>query len=575
MFLDEITLALGDWQYNAGLVGFVNILEFSGKTDIRKDKYEITFPASYLEDFSFNYFDYLIDYYMGQISYGRIIDFEVEAENFLQIKADELRKEQLDAFNKYIKDVLQYYMKSNSYKAAFECLEGTDEVLNLFSEVKTISKKKTEEICEKIEEIHETAHKILQIIQKMKDPKWRRYIGGKNVIYMLLKRNWDGVSVLNRTPRYKDIFKEFHEYFVAPVIEDLEREKTKDKYECFACHGKIKDLNTNLSFLTHTGFDTARKPSHVWGFQNDIAICPLCKLVYACVPAGFAYGFDKGIFVNSNVTMTALLSTNRMIKGGLNKQVSSNYKSVYRAVIEAILRMKRNNLKYSLADVQLVFYENARYRFNILHKNILKIIVDAKKEFSFIEKGYIVENGINTSIYEETLRRLLENQNMYSWIYKLLHLWVSKSDGVRFNLSQVEKILKINVFYLKGVGLLASIEDKKVENSEEKKEKHIVDILRGYGARVRILYKKNDSEKKLDGISHQMLNALKNSKVDDFMNLLLRCYMYIGEGVPKSFIDCLKDPQLLRTYGYAFVLGLNKVDKEEIKAQQTKEGKTE
>ena len=105
MFLDEITLALGDWQYNAGLVGFVNILEFSGKTDIRKDKYKITFPASYLEDFSFNYFDYFIDYYMGQISYGRIIDFEVEAENFLEIKTNELRKEQLDAFNKYIKDV--------------------------------------------------------------------------------------------------------------------------------------------------------------------------------------------------------------------------------------------------------------------------------------------------------------------------------------------------------------------------------------------------------------------------------------------------------------------------------------
>ena len=79
----------------------------------------------------------------------------------------------------------------------------------------------------------------------------------------------------------------------------------------------------------------------------------------------------------------------------------------------------------------------------------------------------------------------------------------------------------------------------------------------------------------MDEISHQMLNALKNSKVDDFMNLLLRCHMYIGEGVPKSFIDCLKDPQLLRTYGYAFVLGLNKVDKEEIEAQQIKEGKTE
>ena len=38
-----------------------------------------------------------------------------------------------------------------------------------------------------------------------------------------------------------------------------------------------------------TGFDTSRKPSHVWNFINDIAVCPVCKLVYSCVPAGFLF----------------------------------------------------------------------------------------------------------------------------------------------------------------------------------------------------------------------------------------------------------------------------------------------
>ena len=66
-----------------------------------------------------------------------------------------------------------------------------------------------------------------------------------------------------------------------------ESDKKKYKYNCFICNREIKNLDNDFSFLVNTGFDTNRKLSHVWDFINDVAMCPICKLVYSCVPVGF------------------------------------------------------------------------------------------------------------------------------------------------------------------------------------------------------------------------------------------------------------------------------------------------
>ena len=53
------------------------------------------------------------------------------------------------------------------------------------------------------------------------------------------------------------------------------------------------------------------------------------------------------------------------------------------------------------------------------------------------------------------------------------------------------------------------------------------------------------------------LNALKTNNSANFMDTLLNCYLYANLTVPEVFLDVLRNEELFKTIGYAFVAGLN------------------
>lgn len=575
---DIIRISLGDWQYNAGIVGLYNILEKFGmdifkftqeyvegenieNIDIR---YELCMPKTYLENFTEKYYSYLIDTYINQISYGKIIGFKSVAQDFLKLEDEDWNNEKLDRINSYIRDTLSYYIKSASYKSAFELIEGSDCVVDIVANIKAISIKKKESVLDKKEEIYDVCNKILEVINILEKPEYKKYLGGKNIIYSLIRKNWDGVSVLNRQVKEKDIYKEFDNYFVKSATDYLESDKSKYKYKCFCCESPIKNLDVNLSFLTNTGFDTARKPSHIWFFQNDIAICDFCKLVYSCMPAGFVYGYDKGIFINANSNIEALLNVNSKLKNNVLENAFNGEKSVtYKGIVESIMSMKKESVHYELSDVQVVFYEDEKYRFNILHENILKIILKCNLNLDRLKYGCFKENKKYIYLYEETLKKLFNNQNLFLWINKLIHYYISNKSSCYYTLKNIEHILYINFQYLKEVGLM------------ENKDKSVIESMRKYGWHMRQEYKAKDAVKKIDGISYRMLNSLKTSNVNAFMDILIRCYMYIGKEIPKGFIDCLNSEEEFKTNGYAFVMGFNGVDYRELNDKESNDNDKE
>lgn len=134
-----IKIMLGDWQYNAGLVGLYRILKHSGK-DIQEytrlyvengneecvdASYELCMPIEYLDGFTEAYYSYLIDTYMEQLGYGRIISFKRQALDIRDSDDASLTKEKVDILNSYIQNVLLKYMKSASFKAAFEIIDAS------------------------------------------------------------------------------------------------------------------------------------------------------------------------------------------------------------------------------------------------------------------------------------------------------------------------------------------------------------------------------------------------------------------------------------------------------------------
>lgn len=540
---EKIRLYMEDWLYNSGLVGFYNILTHSRDEIIVKDNY-IEFGIENLIDFEEKYFDYFIDKYKNILSINKIVFFEGfilqhEENNFENFTEDDLK-----FVNQYISDIAKKYLKSNSYKAAYKLIDSSVDILGLEKKLKTIKIKKKQDINDVIPEVKETFHLIKQIIEYINLEDTKKYIGAKNAIYTIIKNGWDGICFLNRQTKEKDMYLDYKKYFLEPTSEYLVADKSKFKYSCFSCDGKMQDFTNDLSFLNMTGFDVSRKLSHVWDFQNDVAVCPICKLIYSCVPAGISYLYNKGIYINDNSSMQGAININNKIYIEIFKQNKEDRKLTYKALVESINEEFNDKVKYELADIQLVRYEDGKYKFNMLSRRTLEIIRDSRNDLDKLINCGFKEINTYFNIYELVIDRLLKSQNMFTLIQKLLYYKLSQPKDSYYHANHILRILKINTRFLKGVGYM------------ENTDKDIVKLGNASGYYLRERYRDKGAVDKLSGISYRLLNSLKTNNIDSFMDTLLNCYLYVKSPVPNVFLDILRNEEKFKTIGYAFVAGL-------------------
>lgn len=544
--MNEITLELGTWQYNAGIAGFCNILEKNGfNIEISGDK--IIFESSEklkeaLENFEEKYFNYLIDEYEVTLSWYKIVSYKSKLEE-IKNNFEILNAEEFQRMDKYIKEILKYYIKSASYKAAYELIDNNINPLELEKELKPVNLKKGEKIADKKTEILQMIDKALVLINYCE--KGKKYLAGKNVIYTLVKNAWNGVSFLNPQTKEKDMYKDFKGYFVDTAVSYIDEDKSKYKYECFICDNKIKNFDNTFSFLNQTGFDVAKKPSHVWNFINNIAMCPICKLIYSCIPAGFNYVYGNGIFINSNQSLSELIRINKRIHIEMYERSKEEGTSslTYRALAGALREEKEENMKYELADIQMVRYENEKYYFNILSKKIIKIIRDSKNDLDVLTKAWYKEINTDFRLYEEVMKRVLNNQNLYTLIYKLLFYKISRESDCHFTPGHIMRVLNINYRILEGLGLM---KDKESMNKEAK----------AAGFYLRERYIKRGTEHKIPGLCYRLLNGLKTNNRTTVMDTILNMYLYAESPVSNVIVKMLDNNDNLEQFGYAFTAGL-------------------
>ena len=530
----EIKIEIGNWQYNAGIVGLVSILDNFQKNSVRFEENSIYFDSKELENFEEKYFNYLIKVYEKTLSWHKIVSFENKISYF---KGKEIDENGLKEINTYIKDVLKKYLKSNSYVAAYDFIDGDIDPIKEEKNLKPIALKKNEKISDKAKEIKDVLNKIEDIIKYFSSENGKKYICGKNLIYTIIKNGWDGVSFLYRQTKEKDIYKDFKNYFITPTIEYLESDKTKYKYNCFVCDRNIKNLDNDFSFLVNTGFDTNRKLSHVWDFNNDIAMCPICKLVYSCVPVGFTYVYGSGIFINSNTNAEELIRINSRIKSEIYREESIS--GIYKILNKEL----QEDIKYELEDIQLVRFENEKYFFNILSKNMIRVLINSKADFNKIENVFYKLNGENYSLTDDVTRKILNNENLFNLIHKIIY---SKISGDSQYLSEIAvfSTIKINFRLLKERGYM------------ENKEIDVLARARSAGSKLKDRYNSKGSEHKLQGICYRILNGLKTNNISMTMDTILNCYLYCDEGVPKIITEMMSEEETFKEIGYAFISGL-------------------
>lgn len=564
-----ITVKNSDWLFNCGILGLYNILKYNNDDDdIALSQDELTFPVSRLENFEEKYFSYLIDTYEKIFSIYRITSFEKFLQDHEESNLENFGEKSLERLNSQIEQVKKY-LKSNSYVSAYKMIDLDFDPISKEKELKKVSLKKNETTDDKKGEIKAQMDILKEVVEFFKRKEVKKHVGGRNAMYSIIKNAWTNISIMNSQNKNPDIYKEFNDYFIKPVkeyLDEIDSGNLKAKYRCTSCNAKIKNLSIDLGFMREIGFDVNRKLSHVWDFNNYVAICPVCRLVYACVPAGFTYLYNRGIFVNFSMNLEEIQRINENIKTHvLSNSEGSNI--IYRALQEQMNKKINETPSYELSDVQVVRFYNDQdkdsisYKFNVITKSILKIIENCGKCFEVIRNGLFLDGNSTIYLYDEVMNSLMNNENQFLLIQKLMHYKLSMPDKAKYNMNMIANILEINAEYLKEVGIM------------EKEAKDMIKTAKSHGFYLQKAYndyaKKDDSNsvsgagsngdtynKKLGSIAYRMLNALKTNNKHAFMDIMVNAHMYVQKAIPAIFAENLENDLNFKNLGYAFVTGM-------------------
>lgn len=555
-------LRQGDWQWNAAICGFINII---GEENVTFDASgDICVRREILDGFAEKYFHYFIDTYFATLTLNRILQYKTtidrhEDSNF----EDFVFKDYKDLLS--LRDKIKERFTKGSYVRALRRMDAGPILDTLKEEFPVLKKLKTDAAftaakSKLLPSIQESFHLLRQIIELCDSNEARREMGVRDAIYTVINKGWGGISIIG-TDLPDDVYAGYHNDFVAPAMDDLHSNHSKYQYRCFCCGMPIKNMDKSLSFLTATGFDTGKKTSHVWNHSNDVAVCPLCYLVYSCLPAGISYAFHKGIYINVHGIERACRVSTRLLYDILNDK--QKQPSVYRAVMQALQKQVSSGYQYDMADVQVVRYENEKYRFNVLSRRILDVITQSEKALENLMSVYFTQDKNRYQVYDEVADRIFESRNLFSLLHRMLYSSLNPDNPHNFGSKNVLQLLQINQRLLNKLGGVPEVSDEMVHNAHKA------------GYFLRCDYRDKGAKDKIPGICYRLLNALKISNSNMFLDVVLNCYLYVGKQVPKVFTDVIGKDAEFSTVGYAFVSGLIMNKGTDGKADDDSEAKTE
>ncbi|WP_244950969.1 type I-B CRISPR-associated protein Cas8b1/Cst1 [Rummeliibacillus suwonensis] len=545
-----IKVTLNDFLYNSGILGLIRILDHSGINYQKEGNQSILFEESALENFENHYFNYLIDKYDYDTSYSKMLNYESFLLNYKQHLSDD---KQLEHFNEII-DNMKRWLTSNSYTNTYRFLTEIDYFFEVTAKsLKKISKKKNETFEDIADQVKETSEKLLTCIENLKHPQARHYLVARTLSYQIVQGFWTNVAFLNSTASKKDLYIEYKNYFTDAVQNYLETKKNekkyaKNKFQCATCDNTMGKLNEafDLTWLQKTGVDAARKSSHYWDHQRDIFICPVCNLIYSCVPLGFTLVKGKGIFINNNQSIEQLISANLIpLRDGENELTMNELEEkAYYRILDVMDQNVESKKQLEIDNIQIVKFdknnESRPYTFNILSKQKAALIVKAKKDLNYLVGKYLKEGREYTDLYQEVIKRIYNGQSFYDLLNKLMKLYIS---GDFKNLAAIYRILNItNIQFEGSVHFMRQVELQEIRN---------------FGEKLREIYVNENQKNKINGILYRLLNALKVKNSNKFLETLIQAYSYKKIEIPKVFVKALSDEKVFQTIGYAFLLGFS------------------
>ncbi|HBF4079363.1 type I-B CRISPR-associated protein Cas8b1/Cst1 [Clostridioides difficile] len=598
----------GDWFFNMGIVGFLNIIKKADKqAEIFIMEDYIEFDSLFLENFHEYYFNYFMDEYDVSKRIKKNIDYSI---NFIKSKPDRIKdgikkikdsvKQQNDKIKKFdeekfnlIKEKLDSMSKIKSYDE-FDSLEAlVDETIDVFK-IKSINDRLTANLYKYVVQDNYFGQVSFFNVAKakldldgLKQVMFNDYL--RQIIYfgeledLLEENDYDKLkNYLN--DRLNSIAKDINEKKVSKssvnTIEKIMKEINKNFIKKNKSIEDIKEYMDSLevcemcglykgildeyseSNFAPLGVSTNNARNMFWNQEYVSSICDVCKLILFCTPAGATYTRKNYLtneenefylFVNMDASINELYERNNSLKAQKSESSDSKDENPFNHLIKSIVEENKLKSEWQLRNILFVEF---------------KASIDAKKckinYFNiptYLAKIFVDENTKIQNIYDykfksSVLDLLLKNRDLKHLINNTLRNKV-KNDMESNNKSNISGIDCFRVVQLRA--LINSykkgaykMDNKNLENNYKK-----LRIIYYLGCDIHDYFVNKNSKNKIDGVIYKLLNSVKVGNKSDFMDTIIRIFMSAEKQIPDFVLDIEIEKDLdFESIGHAFISGL-------------------
>ncbi|PBD81972.1 type I-B CRISPR-associated protein Cas8b1/Cst1 [Clostridioides difficile] len=591
----------GDWFFNMGIVGFLNIIKKADKqAEIFIMEDYIEFDSLFLENFHEYYFNYFMDEYDVSKRIKKNIDYSI---NFIKSKPDRIKdgikkirdsvKQQNDKIKKFdeekfnlIKEKLDSMSKIKSYDE-FDSLEAlVDETIDIFK-IKSINDRLTANLYKYVVQDNYFGQVSFFNVAKakldldgLKQVMFNDYL--RQIIYfgeledLLEENDYDKLKNylndrLNSIAKdinekkvskssintIEKIMKEINKNFIKKnkSIEDIK--KYMDSLEVCEMCGLYKGIldEYSESNFAPLGVSTNNARNMFWNQEYVSSICDVCKLILFCTPAGATYTRKNYLineenefylFVNMDTSINGLFERNNSLKAQKSESSDSKDENPFNQLIKSIV--EENTLKSEWQLRNILFVE-------------FKASIDSKKckinYFNiptYLAKFFVKENKKIQSIYDYKLKSnvldlILKSKDLKHLINNTLRNIV-KSNLESNNKSNISGLSCFNVVQLRTI---LNNYKRGVYKMDYKKLRKIYES----GCEIHDYYIDKNAKNKIEGITYKILNLIKVGNKNDFMQTILRIFSPSEKIPPEEILQIFVEEDLdFESVGYAFVTGL-------------------
>lgn len=596
-------LELNDWFYNAGLIGFLRIMEKYQKDAIVIQDNYIEFDINSLKEFHQYYFQYLFEIYdIAKTMEKRMDESFNRMKQYLEIQSEDKKelneaKERLKKEKKYIKDSIKKQMdKIKKFDQKTE-----NEISEEYNKIDAIKEK------EQIEELESIFNKIEQCLYK-------DHINKKvttNLFKSILSNKYFGqpsfLNVVKNSASYEEQVNLMYRDYISNIIETgYLKDFIDDKYTLENLKEHIENLNQELITKEMLKIYTDIKKKYIekgkqineikeyiekdvfkicylctdkhcitsnysesnflpiavssdnmknffWNQKISYQICDICKLIMFCIPMGLTtitkitrdnqkYE-EKDIlsFVNYDTSIENLLKTNNNFA---SKSKRDRYMdSPYADLLIDIVEQEKDISKWQLENIFVVEIDAEYLAYSrIEYFRITRPVAIFFKEYADKSLMKIKDYRFKTQMVDKIMKN---KDTKYIINDKIRDVIKNKYGGYETFLASKTRME------------IKSIQKGERNMSEmEKKNKKLI-ALYSIGTEIHEELKKKGTENKLDGYVYKMLNCVKTGNKKEFMDNVIRLHMALGKDVSPIFLDVMKEEQFdFATIGHSFLSGL-------------------